>query len=180
MKMGYLFEMPRAFTFDMPKVRQWLDDRLFGQVLNVFQGKNKLQDTPEYSVVNCDIDQTMVPDFVMDAMTLADQFNPQSFDVAIMDPPYSYHQANVNYNGHLCHKICVVKEHLRIIIRKRIIWFGWSIPATEDFQKVEILLVGHGGSHNATICTVEDRITPYVKPLKGETRRRNQQKTKLT
>jgi hypothetical protein len=164
--MGYLFEMPRAFTFDMPKVRRWLEDRLYGQVLNVFQGKNKLSSTPEYDVVNCDIDETMHPDFVIDAMTLADHFNPQSFDVAVMDPPYSYHQANVNYKGHNCHKLSVVKDHLRSIVRGSIIWFGWSIPATEGFGKVEILLVSHGGSHNATICTVENRVVPYVKPLK--------------
>jgi hypothetical protein len=149
----YIFDWPAAYTFDMPKVMNWLRKRLVGRVLNVFAGKNKLP-----GAVNCDIDQALMPDFIIDAMELDFWFEPRSFDTAVIDPPYSMHQANVNYNGNSCHEITVVRDHLRKIVTKRLIWFGWTIPATPGFVKKEILLVGHGGSHNATICTVEDRL----------------------
>ena len=148
----YFFPMPAAYTFDMPKVRRWMERRMIGKVLNVFCGKNKLP-----GAVNCDIDPDMKPDVECDALEIGTWFNPMQFDTAIIDPPYSFHQSNINYNGHQCHQITAVRDQLVKIVKTRLIWFGWSIPATPGFEKKEILLVGHGGSHNATICTIEDR-----------------------
>jgi len=152
MKLSYLFSMPEPYTFDMPKVLEWTTKQLVGRVLNVFCGKNKIK-----GAVNCDIDPDMHPDVLCDAMQLSEIFSPMEFDTAILDPPYSMHQAVGNYNGHHCHQITAVRDQLVDLVKKRLIWFGWSIPATPGFKKTEILLVGHGGSHNATICTVEDR-----------------------
>jgi hypothetical protein len=137
----------------MPKVKTWLGDRLVGKVLNVFCGVNKIQ-----GAVNCDLNPEMSPDILCDAMKLNEFFEPLSFDTAILDPPYSFYQAQTKYKGHSVHNIMVVKDHIKMIVKKRLIWFGWSIPATEGFRKTEILLIGHGGHRNATICCVEDRV----------------------
>jgi len=151
-KTSYVFQMPSRWTFDMPQVRRWTLARCKGKVLNVFCGKNKMD-----GWMNCDIDPEVEPDVLCDAMELDKHFEPKSFDTAIMDPPYSFCQVTRKYQGRNVKEITVVKEHLRKIVNHRIIWFGWNIPTTKDFEKKEILLVGHGGNHNATICTLEVR-----------------------
>ena len=153
MKLEYIFAMANPFTFDIPVIRLWVEKQVIGKTLNVFCGKSHLS-----NAVNCDIDPKMNPDVVIDALKLSTKFGPRSFDTAVIDPPYSFHQANINYNGNSCHKITAVRSQLRKIVTFRLIWFGWNIPGTPGFDLKEILLVGHGGSHNATICCVEDRI----------------------
>jgi hypothetical protein len=84
----------------------------------------------------------------------------------LLDPPYSPRQAKERYGieaVQLTALVSATKNALPRILAPggKIISFGWNTNGMGEkrgFKFVEILLIAHGGSHNDTICCVEERI----------------------
>jgi 23S rRNA G2069 N7-methylase RlmK/C1962 C5-methylase RlmI len=94
------FEMPRKWTFQMPKLRQWIESRLEGDVLNLFGGVVRLTAPSGGSVVHNDLNGELLQegDLNRDAFDLSQWVHHRSaFDTVVFDPPYSAHQAVVSY-----------------------------------------------------------------------------------
>ena len=93
-----------------------------------------------------------------------------------LDPPYSLRQIKECYNGIGIQKLdkettlygfIKVKEIIARIIKPGgyVISFGWNsggMGKKRGFEIIEILLVPHGGHHNDTIVTVEQKVQNHI------------------
>jgi len=84
-------------TFEMPKIRSWVEKRLEGRVLNPCCGPSKLSHSHE--IVYNDVDESIYADYHVDAAELAALLEPESFNTIVFDPPWSMYQANLRYDG---------------------------------------------------------------------------------
>src|SRR4051812_31023363 len=92
-----IWEMPRKWTFQMPKLRKWVEERIEGHTLNMFGGTVRISGT-----VHNDIAPELCQgeDLNRDAYRLEGWLDLENaFDTVIFDPPYSAHQAVVSYGG---------------------------------------------------------------------------------
>ena len=76
----------RRYTFKSPKIKEWVESRSKGKVLNLFAGKTKLN----LDEIRNDVDETMNADFHMDALDFVREWQGHKFDTIICDPPYCY------------------------------------------------------------------------------------------
>ena len=63
MDIVYLTQPPKRYTFEQPKLREWVEKQCKGKVLNLFAGRTKLN-VDEYRV---DFDKEVPADFYGDA-----------------------------------------------------------------------------------------------------------------
>ena len=122
----------------------------------------------EISVTN-DLNKDFVTDYHLDALDFLKLMD--NVDLVLFDPPYSarqvsecYKNNNISVNLETTQSVFwtkIKKEINRIIVPGgHCISFGWNsggIGKNYGFRIVEILLVAHGGWHNDTICTVEQK-----------------------
>ena len=108
-------------------------------------------------------------DYHLEALEFLNNFDSNSIDGVLFDPPYSPRQIsecykNVGRDVHMKDTQSSFyterkKEVARLVKSGGIvISFGWNsggIGKTLGFELIEILLVAHGGAHNDTICSVE-------------------------
>jgi len=104
-----------------------------------------------------------------DALDFLSNFEDNSVDGVLFDPPYSPRQLKECYDsiGMVLHdtKSSVWKnwkDEIARVIRPGglCISFGWSsqgLGKNRGFKIIEIMLVAHGGNHNDTIVVVEEK-----------------------
>lgn len=150
--------MPRKWTFQMPKLRQWVEDRLEGSVLNLFGGVVRLPNAI-HNDINTDLLDT--DDLNRDAFDLAAWRDLYSaFDCVVFDPPYSAHQAVVSYGTKKAQMVTHARDVVEYVLKPggRVISLGFNstgMSASRGFDKESILLVNCGGSHNDYIVMSE-------------------------
>ena len=105
-----------------------------------------------------------------DALEYLSEFKNNSVDGVLFDPPYSPRQLKECYDslGMALHdtKSSVWskwKDEIARVIKSdgKCISFGWSsqrLGINRGFRILKILLVPHGGNHNDTIVTVEEKL----------------------
>ena len=106
----------------------------------------------------------------MDAHEFLKTFENESVDGILFDPPYSFHQVVVSYNGYgdkRVHQITPCLNEIARILKPNgvVMHFGWNSNGCgkgRGLEITEILLLAHGGGHNDTIVTVERK---FVKSL---------------
>jgi hypothetical protein len=87
----------------------------------------------------------------------------EKFEGGLFDPPYTLHQSNQVYKGFGLRKpVSLAKDLIAPLIKQGgyVLSFGHNsggMGINRDFKLIEILLVPHGGSHDDTICTVEQK-----------------------
>lgn len=157
-KMDYMVQPPKKYTFEQPKLKKWTENYCKGKVLNLFAGKTRL----DVDEVRVDLSDEFNPDYNMDAFefVLCCKEKEVRFDTILLDPPYSLRKSMEKYNGKICSAFNKIKDELPFILNTggRIITYGYhSIVMGEKrgFEKECICVVGHGGSHHDTICVVE-------------------------
>ena len=107
----------------------------------------------------------------MDALDFLKMFGDASVDGILYDPPYSSRQVSECYH-HFGYNVTEKttqssfwsnqKKEISRILKPggKVITFGWNSGGIErkyGFDITRILLVAHGGWHNDTICTVEQK-----------------------
>lgn len=107
----------------------------------------------------------------IDALEWLESFPTNHFDGILFDPPYSLRQLKECYESigikpdpdifKSSYYSKQKKEISRIVKPNgKVLCFGWNsngIGKTNGFQLLRVLLVPHGGSHNDTIVTVEQK-----------------------
>lgn len=164
-KIERIWSMPNKNTFDIPPIRKLITEEvdLKNKWIDPFANKNKI------ATITNDLNKEYDTDYHLDALDFLKNFDDESIDGVLYDPPYSPRQVSECYNdfGYNVtwdttkasfwgnHK----KEISRIVkIGGKVITFGWNsggIGYKYGFEIERILLVPHGGWHNDTICTVE-------------------------
>lgn len=158
--------MPSKHTFEIKPIKEFIENNLTGDlILNPFSNRSK------YGVTN-DLDPEQNTHYCMDALEFLKQYDDDSIDFILYDPPFSPRQVSECYKSFdmtvnmqttqssywTKHK----KEITRILkTGGKVITFGWNtggIGKGNGFQIEKILMVAHGGWHNDTICTLEVKI----------------------
>lgn len=89
------------WTFESTPIREWVENRLEGRVLNVCAGETKLEHDNE--IVRNDLSPDIDADSHYDAAELSAHYDESSFDFIVFDPPWTLYQANLRYEGRHVH-----------------------------------------------------------------------------
>ena len=148
------------------KNKYWIDPFANNSIYNIFCKRTN------------DLNPKMNTTDHLDALVFLKQFESNSIDGVLFDPPYSVRQIKECYEGiglkvnqkdTRCDFYSKIKtEIVRILKFNGIcITFGWNSMGlgNQIMKKLEILLVPHGGIHNDTICIVEKRNLTHPKQL---------------
>jgi hypothetical protein len=152
------FEMPRKWTFQMPKVRKWVEDRVYGQALNLFGGVTRIG-----QATHNDLNESLLQpgDLNRDAFDLTKWVDlPHQFDCVIFDPPYSAHQAVVSYGTKKAQRVTHARDVVEYVLKPggRVISLGFNSTGmgnSRGYTKEALALVNCGGSHNDYILLSE-------------------------
>jgi hypothetical protein len=171
-KLSYAFARASAWTFQIPPVKAlvtkyvgdgkgWVDPFAGSSVLAEFRNDmNTSRNTPWH----------------MEAQKFCQEILPtlptDGFKGILFDPPYSYRQVSEHYK--LCgSKASSMDTSANFVARVKnaanphmpagaiAITCGWNTVGfgkSRGWEKVEILVVEHGSSHNNTLVTVERKI----------------------
>jgi hypothetical protein len=155
-KFTYLKQPLNRYTFKAPKIKEWIESRCSGKVLNLFAGIIKL----DVDEIRNDIDKTIPADYHKEALEFVKTYKGKKFDTVILDPPYAYRKGMEKYNGHWASKFQQVKDELPKILntKARVITFGYhsiSMGKKRGFEQEEILLINHGGAQHDTVAIIE-------------------------
>lgn len=171
--------MPSKNTFKIKPIREFIDKELeeFGKdaiILDAFANSSKL------GTITNDLNPKFDTDYHLDALTFFKQFEDNSVDVVLYDPPYSVTQVKEVYDniGEAITNECrgdywrdVKNEIARVLkVGGKVLSFSWNsigIGKTRGMEIEKILMVCHGGMHNDTIC-VADRKVQNCKPKGGK------------
>lgn len=158
MEFTYIKTSMNRWTFQSKKIKQWVESRCEGKVLNLFAGKTVL-DVWEFRV---DINPEMVADKYMDALEYVKQATQYGniFNTVLLDPPYSYRKSMTKYDGKIASNLKVVCDLLPQILSPEglVITFGYRsvvLGESRGFKQEEIALISRGGAYHDTIATIE-------------------------
>lgn len=162
MDFTYLTQPPKRYTFEQPRLKEWVEKWCQGKVLNLFAGKIKLKVDTE---VRVDIDPNMPADFYMnsyDFVKIAIEKNMR-FDTIVLDPPYNLRKSREKYEGRWIGKFTKIKNLLSQILNKngRTIILGYDtvgMSKSRGFEKIAICVICHNGDHNDTLAVVEQKL----------------------
>ncbi len=157
----YIAQPPKKYTFEMPKLKKWVEMQCTGKVLNLFAGKVTLL----VNETRNDMDPAMPADYHMPA----DEFckmaieKGMKFDTVILDPPYNLRKSREKYNGRFFGSFTVIKRMVPDLLNSngKVITLGYNttgIGKKRGFEKVGVCVVCHKGDHNDTLCLVERKI----------------------
>ena len=163
--------MPNKNTFSIKPIKNLIQRYLKGKWIDPFANDSIFKEL----LITNDLNPEFKTDYNLDALEFLKQFDNNSIDGILFDPPYSTHQIVKSYDG-----FGKMREFSRYAIEiKRIIKnngycisFGWNtngmpyemkiggIKHKTGFNKVkkEILIIPHGGCHNDTLVTVDQKI----------------------
>lgn len=159
MKFTYLTQPPKRYTFEMPRVKEWVESWCEGKTLNLFAGRVKL----DVDEVRVDIDPSTEPDFCMDSYEFVKSYQGEPFQTIILDPPYNLRKSREKYGERWIGSFTKIKNELPRITANggRIVTFGYDsvgMSASRGFIKIAVCLICHNGDHNDTIALVEKKI----------------------
>ena len=170
--------MPHKNTFSIKPIKLLIERYLNGKWIDPFANdsifKNKL--------ITNDINSEYNTDYNLDALEFLKKFDDNSIDGILFDPPYSIHQINEVYDGFgKIKQFSRYAHEIKRIIKPKgyCISFGWNtngmpyemkidkIKHKTGFEKIkkEILIVAHGGCHNDTLITVDQKSNLDIKDV---------------
>jgi hypothetical protein len=157
----YLKQPLHRYTFEAPKIKQWVENNCEGLTLNLFAGETKLNINEIRNDLNLDTN----PNLNMDALECCKYLveKKYKFDTILLDPPYSYRKSMEKYNGRISSPFNQIKDQLSYLTHKhsRIITFGYHstcMGKKRGFNLIQILLICHGGAQHDTIAIVEEKV----------------------
>lgn len=167
MSMTYLVQPPKKWTFEQPKLKEWVESWCKGFVLNLFAGKTEL----DVNETRVDISDEFHPNVVMDAydyvrMIISRQAATNTkctYGTIILDPPYNLRKSREKYGGKYIGSFTKIKNILPKILPSggRVITLGYDtvgMSKSRGFKKIAICVICHNGDHNDTLCVVEEKL----------------------
>jgi hypothetical protein len=166
MKFTYMKTPLRKYTFENRRIREWVEMKVEGRVLNLFAGKTLLN----CREVRNDLREEMPADHHMDALEFVKTWQGDSFGTIILDPPYAYRKSMEMYDGAVSSPFNQIKNVIPNILTLEgiVITFGYHsnvMGEKRGFEQDHLLLMSHGGAIHDTIAIIErktkDRIDEY-------------------
>lgn len=177
LKISKEWSMPNSETFKMKPVRDFILKKTIKLPKNAViidpyaRNKPMAEYFTDFKYITNDLDETCPTDYHLDSQEFLETFEDNSVDFILFDPPYSSRQLSESYTK-LEKSVTFQdtqssfwakqKQEIARILKPTgaCITFGWNsggIGKSLDFEQKEILLVAHGGWHNDTICTYEEK-----------------------
>jgi hypothetical protein len=173
--------MPNKNTFLIKPIKELIKRYLKGTWIDPFANDSIFKN----QLITNDLNSAYNTDYNLDALEFLKKFNNNSIDGILFDPPYSIHQINEVYDGFgKIKQFSRYAHEIKRIIKPKgfCISFGWNtngmpyemkidkIKYKTGFEKIkkEILLVAHGGSHNDTMVTVDQKVPFYLEEIQKE------------
>ena len=155
MKLELINTNLRRYTFESPKIKQWVEENSYGRCLNLFAGKTKLN----LDEVRNDVDKDVLADYHLDALEFVKQCN-DTFDTIILDPPYAYRKAMEMYKGNYTSKFKLIADEVPRLLKKdgKVISFGYHttfLGNKRGYVLDKLCVFAHGGAQHATIGIIE-------------------------
>lgn len=165
LKISRTWAMPNKWTFLIPPIADLLKQYNVGSGwVDPFAGINSPAE------ITNDINPDKKTTHNLDAYDFLKLFDGESKHGILLDPPYSLGQVTRTYDGfgkkRLKEYTPIVLETSRIIsLGGYAIKFGWNsngVGMKYGFKMVELLIIPHGGEHNDTIVTVEQKVDGQI------------------
>ena len=146
----------RRYTFESPKIKQWVENNSNGRVLNLFAGKTKLN----LNEIRNDKSRNMIADYHKDALDFVSEWGGRKFNTIILDPPYSYRKSMEMYEGNLNSRFKLIADRIPEILTEngRVISFGYHstyMGRKRNFYLDTMCIFAHGGAQHCTIAIIE-------------------------
>jgi len=146
------------FTFSVRPIREWVERRCEGKVLNLFADPTLLA----VDEVRNDLDAAMPADYHLDALTFLRSWQGERFNTILLDPPYAFRKSMELYKGLVCSPFRQLKDEIPRILSPNglVITFGYHsvvMGRQRGFVTERIALFSHGGAIHDTIACVERR-----------------------
>lgn len=166
MRITRSWAMPNRDTFSIGPIFNLISRHMRGVVVDPFARNSKL------ATHSNDLDPSTSAQHHMDAVDFLAMLAEQGVraDTVLVDPPYSPRQISECYKAMGRSVSTTDTQNAAMMARIRagvrgisgrgtvVMTFGWNsvgMGEAAGFDKVEILMVCHGGQHNDTICVVE-------------------------
>lgn len=159
--------MPNSKTFNIKPINKLIHKYLNNNQISIdpFANNSKI------ATITNDLDTQYNTTYHLDALDFLKQFEDNSIDLVLYDPPYSPRQVSecykkldrtVNMKTTQASYWSNHKKEIGRIVKEDgyVITCGWNsggIGKKYGFEIIEILLIPHGGWHNDTIVTVEKK-----------------------
>lgn len=182
-QMSRQWAMPNSKTFKIKPIRELIAKVVMEYaeevgrpitVIDPFANEGSIAeefDGLEIIYITNDLDTQYDTDHHLEASEFIGLFDSGSIDIVLYDPPYSPRQVSEVYKEHgLTVNMETTqssywgnqKKEISRITKQggKVITFGWNsggIGKVNGFEIQEVLIVPHGGWHNDTICTVDER-----------------------
>ena len=149
------------WTFEYPRAREFVEQRLQGRVLNACAGRVRLSHNSE--IVRNDLNPEADADLHADVSEIAGHFEPMSFDTVVFDPPYDDIQAADKYDSLRADGVLNAFKQFNQLVRPRgaVITFGWNswgMRSHDSFEREETALFQRGPCKRDVIATVDRRV----------------------
>ena len=168
--MSRSWAMPNADTFSVGPIREFVE-RWTRDVPGAPCIVDPFARNSEVGSITNDLNPETAAMFHMDAVEFCQMLTTGIADVVIFDPPYSPRQMAEVYqkvgvtgmarsqNARLYRE---VRDGLDRILKPGgiALSFGWNSAGFGEkrgYERLEVLLVAHGGAHNDTICVAESK-----------------------
>lgn len=166
MKFSRVWAMPNSRTFQIKPIKEFIDRHLVvGISIDPFANTSRI------CTITNDLDPDMGCVYCLDAYEFLQLFDDESVDFVLFDPPYSPRQVaeeyrrlgkTVNMETTQSSYWSKMKNEIARITKPGgvVLSFGWNtngIGKKRGFDQVEIMIVDHGGAHNATLCLAEKK-----------------------
>jgi predicted methyltransferase len=147
----------RRYTFESPKIKEWVEKNSNGRVLNLFAGFTKLN----LDEIRNDIDEKALAEYHKDAVDFVKEWTGEKFDTIILDPPYSYRKAMEMYNGNYSSRFKQLADIVPSILSDggKVISFGYHstfLSKKRGAVLKKLCVFAHGGAQHCTIAIIEE------------------------
>ena len=163
MNFTYLYQPPKKYTFEQPKLKRYVESWCKGHTCNLFAGFTKLRGINEFRV---DMDPTTNPDYCGDALDFL-KSTDMKFDTIILDPPYNTRKSREKYNGRWVGDYKRIKDAVPSVMKDNsiAISLGYDtvgLSRSRGFEKIAICVICHLGDHNDTLLVVERKANKNI------------------
>lgn len=150
--------MPNRFTFKIPTVQN-----ILARFMNSGHGwADPFANDHSRAEHTNDINPNTNASKHLDAVEFLRTFVSDSLNGVLLDPPYSMHQSTVTYKTKRMIRLTPVFDEAARVVKPlgHVITFGWnSNGVARGFDLLEVVLIPHGGHHNDTIVTIEQKLS---------------------
>lgn len=159
------WSMPHKWTFQIKPIYDFVYSAIApcARVLVPYAGFTRFPQSHGQTIIYIDTESNLPLPYVQDDVvhvmeTLRDE--DASFDIVVLDPPYSSHQSVHTYHGAKRIDISYVKDLARDLRARAVITCGYNsngMGKTRGYTKEKMLVVAMGGEHNDYIVVLEKR-----------------------